>query len=86
LLKKVLSTIFDVLTPDDLRILVETEDENNRRGNFTRIFPSQTSKPYLKYFETTRYYNILLSEWIARNYRNNIPDNKGNHRIFYFIQ
>lgn len=58
------------MTPDDIRVLIETEDENNRRGNFTRIFPNHNSKQYLKYFETTRYYNILNIEWIARHKNN----------------
>ena len=48
--KKTLSTLFDVITPDDLRILIETEDEYARRGNFIRIFPSSNSKNYMKYF------------------------------------
>jgi tubulin polyglutamylase TTLL4 len=67
--EKICQTITDVLTPDDLRILIETEDENVRRGNFIRVFPSVNSKKYLKFFETSRYYNLLLSEWILK-YRN----------------
>ncbi len=51
-------------------MLIETEDEFNRRGNFTRIFPSHNSKQYLKYFETMRYYNLLVIEWINK-YKNN---------------
>ena len=58
------------MTPDDIRVLVETEDENNRRGNFTRIFPSPNGKQYLKYFETNRYYNILTIEWMLRHKSN----------------
>lgn len=61
-----MSTIMERLTPDDLRVLIETEDEYNRRGCFLRIFPSSNSKKYLKLFETTRYYNLLLSEWVAK--------------------
>ena len=57
-----MSTIYDGITPDDLRILIETEDEYARRGNFERIFPSD--KNYCKYFQTPRYYNILLKKWI----------------------
>ena len=64
--KKTLKSICDILTPDDLRVLVETEDEFNRRGSFLRIFPNAGTKKYLKFFETTRYYNILLSEWIDK--------------------
>jgi tubulin polyglutamylase TTLL4 len=67
-----LSSITDILTPDDLRVLIETEDENSRRGSFIRVFPNSDSKKYLKYFETTRYYNLLLSEWCKKF--KNIPD------------
>lgn len=59
-----------MLTPDDLRMLIESEDEFNRRGHFQRVFPSNNTKKYLKFFETTRYYNLLLAEWISK-YRNN---------------
>jgi len=58
--------VLDVLTPDDIRILIETEDEFARRGSFERIFPTNQTKKYLKYFETPRYYNILLNEWILK--------------------
>lgn len=58
------------MTPDDLRILVETEDEFARRGNFTRIFPTANSKNYMKFFEMPRYYNILVTEWIDKFKRN----------------
>jgi tubulin polyglutamylase TTLL4 len=58
--------ILDVFTPDDIRILIETEDEFARRGSFERIFPTNQTRKYLKYFETPRYYNILLNEWITK--------------------
>ncbi len=65
-----LDTITNKLTPDDIRILIETEDEYTRRGNFVRVFPTTDSKKYLRLFETPRYYNLLLHEWI-RKYGNN---------------
>jgi tubulin polyglutamylase TTLL4 len=65
-----LETITNKLTPDDIRILVETEDEYTRRGNFVRVFPTAETKKYLRLFETPRYYNLLLHEWI-RKYGNN---------------
>ncbi|CAF0838743.1 unnamed protein product [Rotaria sordida] len=58
--------ILDVLTPDDIRILIETEDEYARRGSFERIFPTNQTRKYLKYFETPRYYNLLVHEWITK--------------------
>ena len=44
-------TILEDLTPDDVRILIETEDEFSRRGNFKRIFPCVPSSDiYMKFF------------------------------------
>ncbi|UJR26634.1 hypothetical protein I4U23_007952 [Adineta vaga] len=68
--EQVRKNILDVLTPDDLRILIETEDEFARRGSFERIFPTNQTRKYLKYFETPRYYNLLLNEWITKYTRN----------------
>jgi tubulin polyglutamylase TTLL4 len=65
-LKQSRRNILDVFTPDDLRILIETEDEYSRRGSFERIFPTNQTRKYLKYFDTPRYYNLLLNEWIAK--------------------
>ncbi|EDV27289.1 uncharacterized protein TRIADDRAFT_22586, partial [Trichoplax adhaerens] len=62
-------TILDILTADDIRVLMEVEDEYNKRGRFQRIFPSLDAK-YDKYFEQSRYYNILAGEWYRR-YRSN---------------
>jgi len=56
-------TILDNLTPDDVRILIETEDEFSRRGAFHRIFPGSGTDRYMKYFDENRYYNILLYVW-----------------------
>ncbi|XP_062517471.1 tubulin monoglutamylase TTLL4-like [Corticium candelabrum] len=61
-------SILTTLTPDDVRILMETEDELSICGRFERVFPTPKSRRYLKFFDTTRYYNILLDEW-TRHYR-----------------
>ncbi|XP_068185774.1 tubulin monoglutamylase TTLL4 isoform X2 [Antennarius striatus] len=58
-----LSTVLDVLTPEDVRVLAESEDELNRVGQFERIFPSPSSSRYLRFFECPRYFNILLDQW-----------------------
>lgn len=59
--------ILDDLTPDDVRTLIETEDEFSRRGNFTRVFPSVSSSDiYMKYFDERRYYNILVHVWLQK--------------------
>jgi len=80
----VTQTITDTLTPDDLRMLIETEDEYVRRGNFIRVFPNVNSKKYLKFFETPRYYNLLLSEWILK-YRNSHDKGK-NYRNLILLR
>ncbi|XP_071479544.1 tubulin monoglutamylase TTLL4-like [Diadema antillarum] len=59
-------SILDTLTPDDIRHLVQTEDEFSRRGGFERVFPSPTSQKYHRFFDTPRYYNILLDEWVRK--------------------
>ncbi|XP_037644936.1 tubulin polyglutamylase TTLL4 isoform X1 [Sebastes umbrosus] len=65
-----LSTALDVLTPEDVRVLAETEDELTRLGQFERIFPSASSSRYLRFFECPRYLNILLDQW-EKKYWNN---------------
>nr|XP_056707584.1 tubulin monoglutamylase TTLL4 [Euleptes europaea] len=66
------STILDVLTPDDVRVLIETEDEFSRRGQFERIFPSRVSMRYLRFFEQLRYFNILVAQWELKYFSNKI--------------
>ena len=60
-----LSSILDTLTPDDMRMLIETEDEITRKGNFQLVFPLSQTIPYLKYFSLQRYYNLLLHAWFS---------------------
>ena len=62
-------SILDTLTPDDLRILTEAEDEFSRCGGFERVFPSPTASKYMRFFDNPRYYNILLDEWIRKYHR-----------------
>ncbi|NXT09380.1 TTLL4 polyglutamylase, partial [Prunella fulvescens] len=64
------ASVLDVLTPDDVRILVETEDEYSRRGQFERVFPSHISMRYLRFFEQPRYFNILVTQWELKYYLN----------------
>ncbi|NXQ21904.1 TTLL4 polyglutamylase, partial [Peucedramus taeniatus] len=64
------SSVLDVLTPDDVRVLVETEDEYSRRGQFERVFPSHISMRYLRFFEQPRYFNILVTQWELKYYLN----------------
>lgn len=64
------SSVLDILTPDDVRVLVETEDEYSRRGQFERVFPSHISMRYLRFFEQPRYFNILVTQWELKYYLN----------------
>lgn len=64
------STVLDVLTPEDVRVLSESEDELTRKGEFERIFPSAASSRYLRFFECPRYLNILLDQWEQKHWNN----------------
>nr|XP_009687997.1 PREDICTED: tubulin polyglutamylase TTLL4 isoform X1 [Struthio camelus australis] len=64
------SSVLDFLTPDDVRILVEIEDEYSRRGQFERVFPTHISMRYLRFFEQPRYFNILATQWELKYYLN----------------
>ncbi|CAK6973175.1 tubulin polyglutamylase TTLL4 [Scomber scombrus] len=68
--KDFVSTVLDVLTPEDVHMLAESENELSRRGQFERIFPSPTSSRYLRFFECTRYLNILLDQWEQKYWNN----------------
>ncbi|KAM4697552.1 tubulin monoglutamylase TTLL4 [Rhinophrynus dorsalis] len=66
--KDLYATVLDHLTPEDVRVLVETEDELSRCGQFERIFPSPISSRYLRFFEQPRYFNILTNQWEQKYY------------------
>jgi len=46
------------------RLIMETHDENMRRGHLTRIFPREGSGFYSQFFSTPRYSNLVLERWI----------------------
>ena len=69
--------MLDVLTPNDIRILMEVEDELSRSGGFTRIFPTSFSKSYMDFFEVPRYYNLLVDEWTKRYLRDALRPSLG---------
>ncbi|XP_036885062.1 LOW QUALITY PROTEIN: tubulin polyglutamylase TTLL4 [Sturnira hondurensis] len=66
------SSVLDVLTPDDVQVLVQMEDEFSRRGQFERIFPSRISSRYLRFFEQPRYFNILTTQWEQKYHGNKL--------------
>lgn len=70
--KSTSDSILNDLTQNDLRILMLSEDELSRKGQFMRVFPSPTSSKYLKYFDKMRYYNILLDAWERRYHDNRL--------------
>ncbi|XP_001363239.2 tubulin monoglutamylase TTLL4 isoform X1 [Monodelphis domestica] len=66
------ASVLDILTPDDVRVLVEMEDEFSRRGQFERVFPSRVSSRYLRFFEQPRYFNILTTQWEQKYHSNKL--------------
>jgi tubulin polyglutamylase TTLL4 len=73
--------ILSYLTDDDIRQLIESEDELSRSGSFNRVFPSLNSHDYLKYFDFVYYHNILLDSWEQKYYNNR---EEGLKTIFFF--
>ncbi|PAA73783.1 hypothetical protein BOX15_Mlig017268g3 [Macrostomum lignano] len=62
-------SILDTLTPDDVRVLVESMDEFARAGEFGRVFPAgeeAVTRRYLSFMEQPRYYNLLLMHHLSR--------------------
>ncbi|KAI8927569.1 tubulin-tyrosine ligase family-domain-containing protein [Entophlyctis helioformis] len=51
------------LTPDDLRLLRETEDEYNRRGGFERLYPSHKFADHHRLIPSFNYYDRLIYHW-----------------------
>jgi len=60
---KYLDKILEHLTPDDVRMLIRSEDELHRRGRMIRVYPTVDSHRYHKYFDAPRYYNMLFDAW-----------------------
>lgn len=58
-----MSSILDDLTADDVRCLINTEDELSRCAPLERIFPAPNTHAYLEFTENPRYYNRLLDAW-----------------------
>eukprot|EP00095_Tigriopus_kingsejongensis_P001801 maker-scaffold10_size831480-snap-gene-0.19 protein:Tk01801 transcript:maker-scaffold10_size831480-snap-gene-0.19-mRNA-1 annotation:"tubulin polyglutamylase ttll4" len=58
-----LDSILEKLTPDDVRYLIRAEDELTQLTHFSRIFPTQETHKYFKYFQIPRYHNMLFDAW-----------------------
>ncbi|OAF66947.1 Tubulin polyglutamylase ttll-4 [Intoshia linei] len=62
--------ILEILTPDDIRHLIQYIDEDARKQSFQRIFPTEKTQIYSKYFQIPRYYNLLLNRWNRKYHKN----------------
>ncbi|CAI6367166.1 unnamed protein product [Macrosiphum euphorbiae] len=65
-----IDSILDDLLPDNIRHLIVYEDEITQVGSFQKVFPTTSSSKYHKYFDSSRYYNMLLDAWECK-YSNN---------------
>ncbi|XP_063380365.1 tubulin monoglutamylase TTLL4-like isoform X1 [Cydia fagiglandana] len=65
-----LRDILSTLTPDDVRHLIQAEDELTQSEDMERIFPTKNTNHYLNYLSGPRYYNRLFDAWETR-YGNN---------------
>ncbi|XP_023939031.2 tubulin monoglutamylase TTLL4 isoform X2 [Bicyclus anynana] len=61
-----LRDILSTLTPDDVRHLIQAEDELTQTGPMERVFPTEHSHKYLGYLAGPRYYNRLFDAWESR--------------------
>ncbi|XP_075984355.1 uncharacterized protein LOC142982007 isoform X3 [Anticarsia gemmatalis] len=68
-----LRDILSTLTPDDVRHLIQAEDELTQAGDMERVFPTHHTHKYLAYLAGPRYYNRLFDAWEARYGQNRDP-------------
>ncbi|KAJ8711641.1 hypothetical protein PYW08_008595 [Mythimna loreyi] len=68
-----LRDILSTLTPDDVRHLIQSEDELTQTGDMERIFPTYETHKYLGFLAGPRYYNRLFDAWESRYGRNREP-------------
>ena len=56
----------ELLSKDELNLILDLEDESMRTGQFDRIFPMPTtSHRYYGFFEDKRYENALYCAWMS---------------------
>ena len=51
------------LTPCDVRVLLQSEEELSQTETFERIFPTEATSHYLQFTSCSNYYDNLLSSW-----------------------
>merc|ERR1711988_1728634 len=54
----------EAMTDADRELIQETELEWSRAGRWRCVFPAEGVERYLPLFESRRYNNILLAEWL----------------------
>lgn len=53
------------MTEEDWKVLLETDEEDSRKGHFQRIFPlKENAHYYERFFEAPRYNNLLVWKWL----------------------
>lgn len=67
-----LRDILSTLTPDDVRHLIQSEDELTQSGDMERIFPTPETHKYLGFLAGPRYYNRLFDAWESRYGKNSL--------------
>ncbi|XP_066994664.2 tubulin polyglutamylase ttll-4 isoform X2 [Anabrus simplex] len=67
-----LEDILRNLTPDDIRHLIQSEDELTQAGRFLRVFPTPETYVYHEFFESPRYYNLMFDAWETKYNHNRI--------------
>lgn len=68
-----LRDILSTLTSDDVRHLIQAEDELTQCGDMERIFPTSATHRYLRFLAGPRYYNRLFDAWETRYEHNRDP-------------
>lgn len=70
-----LREILSDLSSDDVRHLIQAEDELTQSNGFIRLFPTSCTYLYHNFFEAPRYYNFLFDAW-ENKYENNRNEGK----------
>lgn len=60
------STLMSELSTEEKRAIRETEEENERRGRYIRIFPNANAYAYLPFFEGVRPLNKVVADHMFR--------------------
>lgn len=54
-----------VITQEDIKLILDLEEEDGRKGNFERIFPDKDNIDlYSNFFEMERYNNLIIWNWL----------------------